>query len=1648
MVTSNKPDKVKPPAFHPDEFTRGWRILRQYLNLSVDLSKRTITSRTTLTVCALSQKCCKIFLNLRRCSVSSVTVNTLPCAFELVSPLDDDALLHHVSSDTNRARLSGIETAMNDRTNEAFKSAELVINLPTQITADIIDQLERLHNDAAAKPEKKSDDPPRLDSPPPVPVYDLPILHIDIDYNVLDPTVGAVFYGDQSDKQNVLDPTFMLTDGRYGMARFWMPCVDSSHWYDRYLFDFDISVNPDLVVVASGDLKETVIYPNEDHSTSETYPTSKMYKYRAYTPAHASEIVIAAGPFVPLPDPVLTSTVTHFCLPGHVRELVKTGPSLFAKALAFCREYFGSDPPSSSFKQLFVDSIGSSPGLSVTGAGGIVVHSGDLLHSERNIDEGFLAREAIMNGLVACYCGRFLSPRTSEDGWLISGLAVHISTIGLGLILGRNWYKLRIYDTMEAVRKDQSCNLSTADVSLSSGCSLDAARRRSHIIIYMIERKIGGDVLKRALRDMTAEGKRTIATHIESVTKALQKPIPLHDFEKKSLAAPVPVPARCLCSLSGAPGLQHAPTGVLSSGFDEAVQGVGVGPFLKRLRAICGADVRGMVRNWAASSGIPRMHVGYQYNPRKHTIEFVVKQDMASSSIRKDSPETLRFHGSVSIRVMEAEGAYDHSLDISEPIFATEVPCHSRRTKAVKGGVPEAINANSVTEASPLSWIRFDPENELCKELTYKQHESSWAALLEGERDVIGQLEAVNGLRGFTSEPSARVLLTILKDDQVYWRVRAEAAAVLASSEDGLAMLISFFRSCYIDGDDGDVGHLRSNNFSNIANYFVKRAMIKAVAGARVKGSCTEVRPEGRVPLEASQFLCFVLAGHDNSGNDFDDDHYVLDLLDCISKVAIACIGDTAHDAKSEGDSSTTDKIFRQIERFRSVERLVQRRRTLVSAGLLRALVCIERAKMLHHDRQDNGSVSNALIAGTYPANAVLLEGLFDLTRRFRSFETRVSGMSCLLDIYGGHYEVISWVMSYIDRTKSLADIVTLRHAHVVGDGDAGHNGDLVGKGKLHPIRYEYTESSSFRCSLLDAFVEAAVRKDWFQKRSPLLVALRRNSKEAIEICIRLLRVIVAEGDPRVRASASVLAKAAWGTGVPVCLLSHQEYLTAKSQRPYGEDLASIVPLRSHRASSGEKEEEEKPGKKGKSKKSCKSKSSRTKESKKKSSKNGKISKAGSSKSNAITEISADLPPKPPKTVKPIVPTVIDVDGPVLSNEPKVGPRGTTSVIRTGASKNAQAEVLVPKNDEAFEAPLPMLSMPRSMIEPDVSGRRPLSHHGSPGPKKSPVSKPLAVRMPPSRIPSPGVGEGISKTSRRVGARAKIELRSFPADVVEVGDVPTPKLSSKPLSTKGRGEKRTREATETVAQENDEIVAVEGDSREKESSVGNVRKRDRLDGRIRLGPMPLSRPDPGEANADRIASKGYSLESVGDRNSNIETNFDWHPLDEEDQKLLVESWQRENQERQRHNRRERHESVHGVDDVNGRECNSRGVERHSAGYIDEDGVLRLGTQEGTEQAENGSADEKDSKRDGKKKKKRKRDRDDQDDEERRRKKKKKKKKKRRESDGKDLDEFRDPEIPEGEGSLNGRSGAEGGKRIGKIQIKLPSRNAGHLSLSD
>ncbi|KAI0558200.1 Transcription initiation factor TFIID [Gracilaria domingensis] len=1288
MVTSAKPDKTRPPVFHPVELARGWRILRQHLSLHADVRKRTLTGTAHFTLCALNVHFVSICLNLRRCRINSCEIANKPAPYRLISPLDDDQLLDAVSSQNARQRVVDVDYSMRQRHSAATDQGELVIDLPVSVTADLIDDLKELIADTSPQKIKPEDVDLESNTAPPVALDKLPIVHLKVDYQVLDPTAGAMFYGNLHAENPVIDPLYMLTESRFGMARFWMPCLDTINWYDRCLFDLDVTVESHLFAVASGELYETIALPPE---ASPSEAPAKLYRYSLYAPALASEIILAVGPFIPLPDPTVPHSITHFCLPGFAKELVHTAPPLLAKSLAFCRDYFGADPPICSYKQIFVGSLGLDPNTTVTGAGGIVVLSGDLLHTPRCIDEAFAAREAIMNGVVMTYSGRFLRPRLLEDDWLITGLAAHVSTLGLQTILGRNWYTFRIWDIMEQLRNEPSLDLADSNLDRITDSSRATIRKRSHMIVYMIAKRIGGDVLKRALRDIVAEGRSTTIAAVSKIDAILTSP---SNGTLNSTPDNRTLFHRKLADLINANLDSSQNHSVVTSGFDDAIQGVGVGPFLKRIRGIIGTDVRNMVRQWASHPGIPRLQVAYHYNARKHTIELAIKQESVGSVSGKGK-QGLRFTGTINIRVMETEGEYDHSVEVSDSIFITEIPCHSRRAKHKSGAQAEKEFNENPARASPILWIRFDPDQEWCMDCNFRQTKSAWISVLNSGRDAMGQFEACRGLAGSGHQVIVNKLLTVLKDEQIYWRVRAEAAKILSSTDEGLKKLLSYFWSCYSEKSKEGSGILLPNSFSNFANYYVKRAMISSIAESRVKGSRTVERPQGSISVEATEFLSSLLSGHDNAGNDFDDDHFLSDLFGCCSSVSINCLGDQRHTSAGYDGCSTSDSLIKLLERFRAIEHMVPRRSGLVKSSLLKALSDIEVAKLSRRDVTQKGLVARSIIECKLSHDPNLIKGLYELSGRNCSVDSRYVSALCLANIYGGDLEIVLWILTRVDSASSGTRLMDVRK-------------QLRAKQEAS-AEYAFVESPVLRYKLVDALCNAARVNSWYKSTSPIALALRRHTRRAMQVCIRLQRLMVGDPDPRVRASAFKFAKLVWGSGIPVCLLSNREYREKLRVLDVTEP-SHVVPLKVNASTLPpqltEPRKEAKPSKLHKSSKSSKH------------GKNGKVSLKPSKKHSIKIPLG--------EAVGPIAPVV---------KEPSLAPIDVDATVSLSAPRSSHRPPL--KSVAAPVIKKPPRSQPVSRSKPP-SSKPPTSKPSTskPSTSKPPTSKPPTSK-PPTWKPSP-----------------------------------------------------------------------------------------------------------------------------------------------------------------------------------------------------------------------------------------------------------------------------------------------------------------------
>ena len=80
----------------------------------------------------------------------------------------------------------------------------------------------------------------------------------------------------------------------------------------------------------------------------------------------------------------------------------------------------------------------------------------------------------------------------------------------------------------------------------------------------------------------------------------------------------------------------------------------------------------------------------------------------------------------------------------------------------------------------PVLWIRVDPEYQWIRQLTLEQSDTIWHCLLKYERDANAQLDAVEALEAFQTNPTRDVFRDTILNSNFYYRVREQAAKSLS----------------------------------------------------------------------------------------------------------------------------------------------------------------------------------------------------------------------------------------------------------------------------------------------------------------------------------------------------------------------------------------------------------------------------------------------------------------------------------------------------------------------------------------------------------------------------------------------------------------------------------------------------------------------------------------------------------------------------------------------------------------------------------------------------------------------------------------------------------------------------------------------------
>lgn len=239
---------------------------------------------------------------------------------------------------------------------------------------------------------------------------------------------------------------------------------------------------------------------------------------------------------------------------------------------------------------------------------------------------------------------------------------------------------------------------------------------------------------------------------------------------------------------------------------------------------------------------------------------------------------------------------------------------------------------------SPVLWLRIDPEMNLLREVVLEQPDYQWQYQLRYERDIIAQLESLQILDNYHTNPGTKnTLLEIINNDQIFYRVRCEATFCLRKVANrmgttwvGPPAMLTIFRKLF--GSPSCPNIVRMNNFRNFRLYFLQKSIIVAMAGLRtIHGIC---------PHEVLRFLLDLFKYNDNSKNNYSDAYFRSSLIDALAQTVTPVAITPMFNSNSLSDalSQDTKNILEEITRYFNLDKLLPSYKHVVTISCLRAI--------------------------------------------------------------------------------------------------------------------------------------------------------------------------------------------------------------------------------------------------------------------------------------------------------------------------------------------------------------------------------------------------------------------------------------------------------------------------------------------------------------------------------------------------------------------------------------------------------------------------------------------------------------------------------------------------------------------------------------
>ena len=587
-----------------------------------------------------------------------------------------------------------------------------------------------------------------------------------------------------------------------------------------HFFEFEITSHAESMIVCSGDLIRQV----ENYSG-----TLKTAYFKTNSIMPPSSVCLAVGPFnISYSTLSLGSydlMLNAFYLPNYSLESIRHTLGFVKRAFLFIEEFLDLKYydlfNTKTFNIVFIESgyIEQSGYASVC-----LVDSNKMILDPTAIDPVQENRTSLTRLISEQYFGNVVHSKSWSDYWLIEGIAGYLSLQFYESEFGLNAKRFKMMqEGKELLRLEKHTQtLYSENYAHPSELVTEYMKKKAPLVIYMIDRQVSTSNMRKLLNRI--------------LNAAVQ------DNNSKRYT-------------------------------DRQIS---TSSFIKVVEKTFATDLKQFAAYWIYGTGVPQFACSFKYDVMRSCVDLKVKQVLPCN-------ELAPFRGKVTLRISETEGSPNDilmDLDKEENQFEFHI-----NSKPVKKQHKKLTGAT--TEANriiiPLKWIRFDPEQDWIKVLSFSQTQEMWLYQIEEVKDVVSQYEAINALTFFKdTERIVLKLMDILTDNSYYYQIRVCAAHALSKipqrivKRGALDRLISFFKQQFFDDQ---WTYLKPNNFKNFAEYFLKKEIPLALTNFLDEKVNNETQPE------VIQFLLDLIKYNDDSENLYSGDFYTSNLLKALSLV-------------------------------------------------------------------------------------------------------------------------------------------------------------------------------------------------------------------------------------------------------------------------------------------------------------------------------------------------------------------------------------------------------------------------------------------------------------------------------------------------------------------------------------------------------------------------------------------------------------------------------------------------------------------------------------------------------------------------------------------------------------------------------------------